>query len=125
MGNIIFDCEKDCDIKDKEVYIQVSKKKPLIKDEKKINQLINVISKIYFIPIFERLKQLPKKEKPKQPSISPPRISPETNPPSNMDATLNSSMNKRYLEEGSQLDKNIINNEKINNQESSNQISEL
>ena len=124
MGNIIFDCEKDCDIKDKEVYIQVSKKKPLIKDEKKINQLINVISKIYFIPIFERLKQLPKKEKPKQPSISPPRISPETNPPSNMDATLNSSMNKRYLEEGSQLDKNIINNEKINNQESSNQISE-
>ena len=36
MGNIIFDCEKDCDIKDKEVYIQVLKKKPLIKDKKKL-----------------------------------------------------------------------------------------
>ena len=124
MGSIIFDCEKDCDIKNKEISIRVSKNPSYTKDKSKIEQLINSIYKYYLIQICKRLKELPKKEKPIiQPNISPARISPEPNP-SNMDATLNSSMNKRDLEEGSQLDKNLNSNEKIHNQESSNQIGE-
>ena len=117
MGSIIFDCEKDNIINNKEVHISINKGLTWKKNENKYQQLVNSIHNFYIKIFFKRLKSYKKEKNSNIISNNNPHIlsknQPESNLPSNMDnLTLNSSINKKYIEEDTQI---IDNNQNSNN----------
>ena len=131
MGNIIFDCDKENIITGQEVSIPINKKPNLIRDENKMKKFINLIFQYFIKQFLQRLKVYQKEEI----SINQPsnnnndnsnhlflKNQPESNPPSNMDnLTLNSSMNKKYVEEDTQIIDNNPNSNNIINQNHKNE----
>jgi hypothetical protein len=131
MGNIIFDCDKENIITGQEVSIPISKKPNWVKDENKIKKFISLIYSYYINEHFKKLKVYQKEEV----SINQPsnnnndnskklflKNQPESNPPSNMDnLTLNSSMNKKYVEEDTLIIDNNPNSNSIINQNHKNE----
>ena len=122
MGNIIFDCDNDNIIINKEVRISINENQKRKANEKNIQQLIDSIKKFYINQFFKRLKHYYIESfsninlTNNQNLLS--KNHQESNIPSNMDnLTLNSSgMNKRFIEEDTQiLDNNQNNNNLIIN----------
>ena len=131
MGNIIFDCDKENIITGQEVSIPINKKPICLIDGTMLQNFINLISRFYINQFFKRLKTYQKEEKSikkinnnKNTNLLS-KNQPESNPPSNMDnLTLNSSMNKKYIEEDTQIIDNNPNSNNLINQNSSNQKNE-
>ena len=118
MGNIIFDCDKETIITNKEVNISINKRQTWKKDENKFKLLITSIQNFYINIFFKKLKNYKKEDNIS--IIIPNNIigknQPESIVPSNMDNnTLNSSMNKKYIEEDTQIIDNQNNNNFIIN----------
>ena len=121
MGNLIFPCEDNNEIKVKEIHISINHENTFKKKEDKLNLFISHFHKYCIKYFLIRLKILSKKEE-KQ-IITDKNNLVIKNPPesnqSNIDnLTLNSSIIKREVEEDSQ----IIDNNKINNNINHNQI---
>ena len=118
MGNIIFDCDKETIITNKEVNISINKRQTWKKDENKFKLLITSIQNFYINSFFKKLKNYKKEDNIS--IIIPNNIigknQQESIVPSNMDNnTLNSSMNKKYIEEDTQIIDNQNNNNFIIN----------
>ena len=130
MGNKIFDCDKGNVIKGQEVNIQINKETILVRDETKMEKFINLIYRFYLNRFYKRLKSIPKKEEVSLIQLNTNKNNdllsknqPDTNPPSKLDnLSLNSSMNKKYIEEDTLIiDNNNPNSNNIINQNKSNQ----
>ena len=119
MGNIIFPCDDDNEIKVKEIHISLNHENQFSKNEDKLKLFLNHLHrhcyKTHFKYFIERMKQLLKKQE--NQIITDKNNILVKNPPesnqSNIDnLTLNSSILKKEVEEESQV---IDNNNKNNN----------